>query len=316
MTIEQTPKLALGTWAWGDAGGDDYFGGNTKTEVNLRPVVDAAMRSGLNFWDTAYAYGSGASEKILGNLLQAYKRDEYVLSTKFTPAMASDSDTAMTDMLAGSLKRLHTDYVDLYWIHNPTDVEKWTPQLIPLVKSGHIKRVGVSNHNLAQIKRANEILGEAGIQVSAVQNHFSLLYRSSEKAGILDYCQQHNITFFSYMVLEQGVLTGKYNTANPLPEGSQRAKNYNPQLPKLEKLTAALTEIGTKYDASAADIATAWAIQKGTVPIIGVTKAKYIADEQRAIKCQLSADEMARLETLANETGVDTRGFWEKPMTD
>ncbi|WP_369404382.1 aldo/keto reductase [Secundilactobacillus collinoides] len=86
--------------------------------------------------------------------------------------------------------------MDLYWIHNPTDVEKWTPQLIPLVKSGHIKRVGVSNHNLAQIKRANEILGKAGIQVSAVQNHFSLLYRSSEEAGILDYCLQHDIDFF------------------------------------------------------------------------------------------------------------------------
>lgn len=316
MTTEQTPKIALGTWAWGDAGGDDYFGGNVKTEVNLRPVVDAAMRSGLTFWDTAYAYGTGASEKILGNLLQSYKRQEYVLSTKFTPGMAADSETAMSDMLAGSLKRLHTDYVDLYWIHNPTDVEKWTPQLIPLVKSGHIKRVGVSNHNLAQIKRANEILGKAGIQVSAVQNHFSLLYRSSEEAGILDYCLQHDIDFFSYMVLEQGVLTGKYNVDNPLPEGSQRAKNYNPQLPKLEKLTAALTEIGAKQCASAADVATAWAIQKGTIPIIGVTKAKYIADEQRAIKFKLSLEEMHRLESLASETGVDTRGFWEKPMTD
>ncbi len=117
-------------------------------------------------------------------------------------------------------------------------MERWTPYLIPLVKSGKVKRVGVSNHDLAHIKRAEEILSKEGVHISAVQNHFSLLYRSSERAGILDYCKEHNITFFAYMVLEQGALSGKYDTRHPLPEGSQRANTYDPILAQLEAVAA------------------------------------------------------------------------------
>jgi aryl-alcohol dehydrogenase-like predicted oxidoreductase len=90
----------------------------------------------------------------------------------------------MADMLKQSLARLGTDYIDLYWIHNPADVARWTPHLIPLLKSGQVKHVGVSNHNLGEIQLADQILGEAGFRVEAIQNHYSLLYRSSEDAGI------------------------------------------------------------------------------------------------------------------------------------
>jgi len=209
---------------------------------------------------------------------------------------------------------LHTDYIDIYWIHNPGDVEKWTPQLIPLVKSGQIKRVGVSNHNLAQIKRANEILGAAGIQISAVQNHFSLLYRSSEEAGIIDYCREHDMTFFAYMVLEQGLLSGRYSVDNPLPADSMRGQIYNQVLPQVSALTAGLKEIGARQNASVAEVATAYAIAKSTTPIIGVTKAKYIPSEAKAMGLTLSAAEISQLEDLAAAANVDTKGSWEAPM--
>ncbi|MFC6274047.1 aldo/keto reductase [Levilactobacillus tangyuanensis] len=309
-----TPKIALGTWAWGDTPDGQVFG-NHLTATDLKPVVDDAMAAGLTLWDTAYAYGSGASEDKLGDLLQDYPRDSYQLSTKFTPQMAAgDSDHEVADMLAGSLKRLHTDYIDIYWIHNPADVEKWTPQLIPLLQSGQIKRVGVSNHNLAQIKRANEILGEAGFQVSAVQNHFSLLYRSSEEAGIIDYCREHDITFFAYMVLEQGLLSGRFDVDHPLPAGSMRASVYNEVLPQVSALTAGLQEIGAAQGASAAEVATAYAIAKGTTPIIGVTKAKYIPSEAKAMALTLTPADIKRLEDLAQAANVDTKGSWEAPM--
>lgn len=314
MLTKNQPKIALGTWAWGDTPDGQVFG-NHLTATDLKPVVTAAMDAGLTLWDTAYAYGSGASEDKLGELLQDYPRESYQLSTKFTPQMAAgDSDHEVADMLAGSLKRLHTDYIDIYWIHNPADVEKWTPQLIPLVKSGKIKRVGVSNHNLAQIKRANEILGEAGIQVSAVQNHFSLLYRSSEEAGIIDYCREHDITFFAYMVLEQGLLSGRYNVDNPLPADSMRGSIYNQVLPQVSALTAGLQAIGAKQDASSAEVATAYAIAKGTTPIIGVTKDKYIPSEAKAMSLTLTDAEITQLETLAQAANVDTKGSWETPM--
>lgn len=313
-TNNQLPSVAIGTWSWGAgfAGGDQVFG-NHLNENDLKTVVDSAMKSGLNLWDTAYAYGAGASEQILGDLLKPYQRKDYLLSTKFTPQMAQ-GDNAMADMLEGSLKRLDTDYIDIYWIHNPADVEKWTPNLIPLVKSGKIKRVGVSNHNLEQLKRVNEILNKKGIKVSAVQNHFSLLYRSSEQAGLLKYCQDNGIDFFAYMVLEQGALSGRYNTQNPMPVGSQRAETYNKVLPKLEKLTAAMTEIGQAQDASVAEVATAYAMAKGTIPIVGVTKEKYIADEVKSAQVKLTKADISRLETLASETGIDTQAAWEAPM--
>ncbi|WDF83141.1 aldo/keto reductase [Lacticaseibacillus pabuli] len=308
-------KVALGTWSWGHGknGGDQVFG-NHLTEDSLRPVVDAAMKSGLNLWDTAAVYGEGTSEELVGNLLKPYKREDYYLSTKFTPLFSDGSDDAMEKMLQGSLKRLHTDHIDLYWIHNSDDVEKWTPKLIPLVKSGVIKHVGVSNHNLAQVKRANEILAAGGVKLEAVQNHYSLLYPNSEEMGLLDYCKENGITFFPYMVLEQGALTGKYNQAHPFEGDSLRARTYNKVLPKLEALTDAMAEIGKKYDISTADVATAWAIAKGTQPIIGVTKPKYIPDTVKAINANLTPDEMQRLETLAAATHVDLTAGWEKNM--
>lgn len=117
------------------------------------------------------------------------------------------NDTAenpVMDMLEGSLNRLGTDFIDIYWVHNFADVERWTPLMVEAVKSGKIGRIGVSNHSLEQVKRVQEILEPHGIQISAVQNHFSLLYRRSIEDGLLDYCKENDIQFFSYMVLEQG----------------------------------------------------------------------------------------------------------------
>ena len=304
-------KIALGTWSWGSGavGGDQVFGNHLEKD-NLKPVFDAAIQAGLNVWDTATVYGMGASESILGELAKAYPRQEVVLSTKFTPQMGQ----TVEEMIMNSLRLLQTDYIDMYWIHNPADVERWTPGLIPLLQSGKVKRVGVSNHNLAELKRANEILGEAGFKVSAVQNHFSLLYRSSERGGVLDYCKENGIEFWAYMVLEQGALSGKYNTQNPLPAGSDRGEKYNKVLPQLEALIGGMKAIGEKYGASVSQIGVAWAIAKGAMPIIGATKPKHVLEAAEAAKIVLTDAEISELERLAEATGVDTRGSWEHPM--
>ena len=308
-------KVALGTWAWGAGafGGDSVFGSNTNVE-NLKPVFEAAMKAGLNLWDTATVYGMGESERILGSFVQSERRENVEVSTKFTPQIAEMYDNSVEKMALASMERMGLDYLDIYWIHNPMDVERWTPGLIPLLKSGKVKRVGVSNHNIDEIRRANEILGEAGFKVSAVQNHFSLLYRSSEKGGVLDYCKENGIDFWAYMVLEQGALSGKYNKENPLPAESDRGKKYNPVLDQLEALTDAMKEIGKKYGASCSQIGIAWAIAKGTQPIIGATKERHVIEAAEAAKIQLTAEEVTRLEQLADATGVDTRGDWEHSM--
>lgn len=316
MTNKIYPSVALGTWAWGAgmAGGDQVFG-NRLTSNELKPVFDAATTAGLNLWDTATVYGMGASEDLLGGFVKGSDRENLILSTKFTPQIAQeDKENAVELMLNASLERLGTDYVDIYWIHNPADVERWTPQLIPLLKSGKVRSVGVSNHNLSELKRAEEILSAEGCHLSAVQNHYSLLYRSSEKAGILDYCKEHDLKFFAYMVLEQGALSGKYDTAHPMPQNSMRGETYNRQLPLIERLVDAMRVIGTRHQASVAQVAIAWAIAKGTIPLIGATKPRHVSEAAAAARIELTADEMLELETLAGESGAETRGSWEHEM--
>ena len=142
-------KIALGTWAWGAGafGGDAVYGVNTNEE-NLKPVFEAAMSAGLRLWDTATVYGMGESERILGTFVQTVKREDIEISTKFTPQLAEMYDNSVEKMAEASMQRMGIDYIDMYWIHNPMDVSRWTPGLIPLLKSGKIKNVGVSNHNI------------------------------------------------------------------------------------------------------------------------------------------------------------------------
>ncbi len=308
---KKLPKLALGAWAWGN---DGTFGGNL-TDADLRPVFDAAMKAGLNLWDTAYAYGMGASEKVLGGFLRTVPRDSYLISDKFTPQCADpNAENAVTAMYEISAGLLGTDYMDVYWIHNPVGAPEWTRKLIPLAKTGKIGRIGLSNHNLAEIREAAAILEAEGLKIAAVQNHYSLLNRSSETSGILDYCRQNDITFFSYMVLEQGALSGKYDTKHPFPADSDRGAVYNPMLPQLEKLNAGLKEIADKHGVSIAQLPVAWAIAKGTLPIIGVTKVYQVEDAARAAALELTADEIETMERLAGATPLNVIRYWEKEM--
>lgn len=310
MSEVKMPRIALGAWAWGNDGtfGDHY------TADSLREVYETAMANGLNLWDTATVYGMGTSERILGELIRNTKREDVILSTKFTPQIEDGTPQAMEHMLNGSLNTMHTDYMDIYWIHNPMNVERYTPMLIPLAKSGKLRSIGVSNHNLTEIKRAAAILGEAGLKISAVQNHFSLLNRSSETSGILDYCKENNMAFYAYMVLEQWALSGKYDSAHPFPAGSERACIYNPILPGLEALLSKLREVGTSHNASAAQVATAWAIAKGTPPIIGVTKTSQVEEAVKTAALSLTEQEIRELETLAEKSNVSTVRGWEKEM--
>ena len=311
MELKKLPKIALGAWAWGN---DGTFGGELNAD-DLRPVFEAGMKAGFNLWDTAYAYGMGASEKALGEFIKDYPGEDVIISDKFTPQCADPkAENAVTALYEISAGLLGIDEMDIYWIHNPVGAPEWTRKLIPLAKTGKIGRIGLSNHNLAEIKEAEAILKAEGLKISAVQNHYSLLNRSSETSGILDYCRENNITFFSYMVLEQGALSGKYDTSHPFPEGSDRGAVYNPMLPQLEKLNTCLKEIADDHGVSAAQVPVAWAIAKGTLPIIGVTKVYQVEDAVKAAALKLSDEEITRMEQLADGMQLDVIRYREKAM--
>ncbi|WEG14744.1 aldo/keto reductase [Pullulanibacillus sp. KACC 23026] len=314
MKKDKIPPIALGTWSWGSGvnGGDAVFG-NSLSEKELKPVYVAAMQAGFNLWDTAAVYGMGASETILGSFIKEQGASQVILSTKFTPGFSEDVEGSLND----SLNRLGVDHTDIYWIHSPKDVDRWTAELISLMKSGKVKHAGVSNHNLEEIKRAAAILNKEGFELSAVQNHYSLIYRSSEEAGIIDYCNQHGLVFFSYMVLEQGALTDKYSAVNPFKAGTRRGDAFNSEvLRDLTPLIELLKEMGQQHNVDAAAISIAYALAKGTVPIIGVTKTKHIDGAVAAANVSLSEEEIHKLEAAAKATGVEIKGAWEKSMVE
>ena len=305
------PKIALGAWAWGN---DGTFGNNF-TADSLKPIFDTAMAKGLNLWDTAYAYGMGTSEKVLAGFLKGLPRESYLVSDKFTPQCANGEPTAMADMIEMQLKLMDLDRFDIYWIHNVWNAPHWTEELAKYFEGKeNVPLLGVSNHNLAEIKQADEILKSHGLKLSALQNHYSLINRSSEDSGILEYCRENDITFFAYMVLEQGALSGKYDTKHPMPEGSARAEAYNPVLGKLEILNAELKKLADKYGVGVAQIPIAWAIAKGTLPIIGVTKENQVLDAMKAANVTLTAEETENLEKVADSLHLNVIRFWEKEM--
>lgn len=310
--IKTLPKIALGAWAWGN---DGTFGVNFTAE-SLRPVFDAAMKEGLNLWDTAYVYGMGTSEKILGSFIKDLPRDSYIVSDKFTPQCADySSETPVADMLKTEYQMLGIDNMDIYWVHNPVDAPKWITEVAKYFEGkDNVPVIGVSNHNLAEIREADRILREHGLKLGAVQNHYSLLNRSSEDSGIVDYCKENGIQFWAYMVLEQGALSGRYDTKNPMPEGSGRAATYNPVLDKLEIMNGKLKEVADKYNVAPAQIPVAWAIAKGALPIIGVTKVNHVEDAVKACNISLTAEEITELEKTADSLELNLIRMWEKKM--
>lgn len=311
METIKLPKLAMGAWAWGDT--DGYFGNEMK-EDEFYPLFEAALEKGFNLWDTATAYSNGESEKILGHFVNKVGREKVIVSTKFTPQMAEMYGNSVEKMCDASLERMGMDYFDIYWIHNPINAPVYTKELIPLLESGKVKTVGVSNHNLAQIKEADAILKEAGFKLSAIQNHFSLMNRSSVDSGILDYCKENDIVFYGYMTLEQGALSGKYNTENPFPEGTARAKAFNPLLDKIEVITAEMKNVADAHGVSVAQVGTAYAVAKGILPILGVTKMYQVEEAAKTADIVLSDAEIASLEAAADKAGVESVQFWESKM--
>ena len=306
------PKIALGAWAWGN---DGTFGSGIAAD-ELKPIFDAAMDAGLNLWDTAYAYGMGTSEKVLAGFLKGLPRESYLVSDKLTPqclnASAADPVAEMHNM---QLDLIGLDRFDIYWVHNTSEAPRWTRALAEFFEGrDDAPMIGVSNHNLDEIKEADAILREHGLRLGAVQNHLSLINRSSIDSGILDWCKENDVVFFSYMVLEQGALSGKYDTKHPMPEGSARAATYNPVLDKLEVLNAKLAEVAAAHGVGVAQVPVAWAIAKGTLPIVGVTKERHVADAAAAAAVALTDAEVAELEELADSLGINAIRFWEKVM--
>jgi aryl-alcohol dehydrogenase-like predicted oxidoreductase len=208
--------------------GCNNFGSRLDYE-GTRTVIATALDFGINFFDTADIYGDGNSEAYIGRLLKG-RREEVVIATKFgwgngvSDGVPRGSSSAIKEALRGSLRRLKTDYIDLYYYHRPdgvTPVEETLTTLTELVNGGTVRAFGSSNFNYSQLLDAERTARRTGTgRCLVLQNEYNLLERSAER-DVLPLCRAKRIAFIPYRPLASGLLTGKYNTGTKPPPGTR-----------------------------------------------------------------------------------------------
>lgn len=300
--------VMIGTWAWGSGyNGSKMIFGNNCDEEALKNTFEKAVNLGFLKWDTAAVYGMGSCERLLGKLIKG--RNDIFISTKYFPNKKFKSG-ALEKSFAESMERLGVKYADLFWIHKPNNLFDNLNEAVPLMKDGRIKSVGISNVSMNDIKTAESFLDEQGLKLSAVQNHFSLL--RNDQQPIIDYCNKKGITYYAYMVLEQGALAGRYSAENHFPTFSMRNLAFpKSKFKKIEGLLGMMKEIADKHGIDRSQIPILWAIAKGAVPIVGITKPSYAKKLSEALKVNLTDEETDRLTEEARRTGIRQQGSWE-----
>ena len=301
-------KVMIGTWAWGTgSNGSGMIFGNKQDPKVLADSFKEAVKNGFLKWDTAAVYGMGTCEKLLGKLINRY--DDIFISTKFFPNKKFKSG-ALTQSLKDSLERLGRDHADLFWIHVPNNLSENLEEAIPHIKSGKIKSIGISNVSLDHIRLAESVLEKAGLKLGAVQNHFSILRNDQQK--IIDYCNSKGIEYYAYMVLEQGALSGRYSAKNHFPTISMRNLMFpKSKFKKIEGLLGKMKELADKIGVDPSQIPILWAMGKGAVPIVGITKPAHAKKLSDAMGVILTKEQMDMLEQEAVKTGIRQQGSWE-----
>lgn len=303
------PKVVLGSWAWGTGmNGSRMIFGTTTDKEELKKVYIEGKKLGLVCWDTAAIYGMGNSEQLLGEFSE---KDSTIISTKYIPNKKF-SEERIDQSLSDSITRLKGKKPDIYWLHNPKQFEKNLNYFCRLLDNKEVGSIGVCNASIDQVILAEELLSQRGYHLAGVQDHFSLLYRRHERERLIDWCKVHGVPFFSYMTLEQGALTGRFNGRKGFPAFSRRAIAFpKRRLKKIEPLLNELEKVGSGYGLTIAQTAIAWAICKGTVPIIGVTKTYQVKDLEKVMQVTLKEKDIKRLDEIAEKTGVEVAASWE-----
>jgi aryl-alcohol dehydrogenase-like predicted oxidoreductase len=282
--------------------GCNNFGGRVDLE-GTRAVVDAALDAGVTFFDTAEIYGDGGgSERFLGEVLEGH-RDEVVLATKFGwgPERGNGSADYVRTAIDGSLERLRTDYVDLYYLHKPdpsTPIAETLGALDELVRAGKVRAIGCSNFSAEQLAEAERVAHEQGTaRFTVLQNHYSLLERGDD-ADVLPLCRELGVSYIPYFPLASGLLTGKYRRGEPAPEGTRLAGRdiEDERFDRVEACSAFADARGRSLHELAI---CALASTPGVGSIIaGATKPEQVRANAAAASWRLEADELDALAAL------------------
>src|ERR1700728_2187895 len=289
--------------------------GNLGQEQTTR-MVQLALDKGINFIDTADVYSLGESETLLGNALKGI-REEIVLATKVRLPMGENFNhsgaTRVNIMreVEASLRRLQTDYIDLYQVHgwdSNTPLEETVRTLDDIVRQGKVRYIGLSNYMSWQAATAVMLQERMGLEKFATaQMYYSLVGRGLEYE-FQSFAEYHNIGILVWSPLAGGFLTGKYSRANPAPAGTRFAEagSFVPFEKEMGyRVVEALKEVAARHEASAARTALSWVLGRPAVSsvIVAARKAEQLEDNIRAVDLRLS-DEEVRLLDGASDPGV------------
>ncbi len=300
-------RICLGCMSFGDT--ERAFHKWLLNDEQSRPIIKRALELGINFFDTANVYASGTSEEILGRALKDYaNRDEIVLATKVHGRMhegpngAGLSRKAIMSEIDKSLKRLGTDYVDLYIIHRwdyTTPIEETLSALHDIVKAGKARYIGASAMYAWQFQKALYLADKLGLtRFVSMQNHLNLLYREEERE-MLPLCIDQKIAVTPYSPLASGRLSRDWSETTKRLETDQIAKSKYDATAQADRLVVErVTNLAEKYGVTRTQIALSWHLQKAPVvaPIVGATKISHLEDAVKAVSVKITPEEAAYLE--------------------
>lgn len=276
-------------------------------EEENRQMVNYIIQSDINFIDTAYAYGNGRSEEILGEVIaESGRRESLIIATKASHRRVNgetfhdNSPDFLKQAVEEALNRLQTDYIDLFYLHYP---DKKTPKneavaaLQELKEAGKIKAIGLSNFSLDQIKEANK---EGCVEV--VQDHYNLLHRDLEQS-LFPYLQENNISFVPFFPFQSGLLTGKYDGSESFPDGDLRQGQADFQGQRFQdnvKKVQQLKPLAKKCNVSISNIVLAFYLTRGPIQAVipGAKKPEQIDNNLKTMQVNLSKDDIALIDQL------------------
>lgn len=315
-------EAALGTMTFGE----DWGWGSAKDES--RKVYEAFREAGGNFVDTANVYTNGSSESFLGEFMQGH-RQSMVLATKFTnsaptadPNAGGNGRKNMMQAVEASLKRLGTDYIDLYWMHiwdQITPAEEVMRGLDDLVRQGKIVHAGISDAPAWWIARANTLAELRGWSpFVGLQIEYSLMERTVERE-LLPMAKALNIGVTAWSPLASGILSGKYHGNES--SGQDRMNNemmkvFMPEQQRATRIVAAVKSVSEKTGRSMAQVALAWLRYRPTpvIPIIGARKLSQLQDNLASFSLELSVDHLKTLDEASRIEMGFPHDFYENPM--
>ncbi|HCZ4082865.1 TPA: aldo/keto reductase [Staphylococcus aureus] len=291
--------IALGTNA---VGGHNLY--PNLDEEQGKDVVRQAINHGINLLDTAYIYGPERSEELVGEVVKEYPREQIKIATKGSHEFDENQEVHQNNQpeylkqqVENSLKRLQTDYIDLYYIHFPDDntpKDQAVAALQELKEQGKIKAIGVSNFTLDQLKEANK-----DGYVDVVQLEYNLLHRENE--AVLQYCVDHLITFIPYFPLASGILAGKYDENTKFSDHRTTRRDFIPGVfEENVRRVKALESLAAAHQTSIANIVLAFYLTRPAIDVIipGAKRTEQVIENIKAADIVLSDDEIQYIDEL------------------